>query len=241
MFSSFTRHIALIGFVLSLLVLAACGDSRETTPESRAFVAFLQTQIVDQPGVNVPSPDESEMRSFGPYAADYRVIADFTVTMDREMENIRAFSALAHDLKSLENLRDRWRDVATLRERIAATTGTVLAEQVAKANAAKAALKQPDIVQAVYDKAFARTVTQPAKAVQDYVPALLTTIDAMVEIGRFLDENRETARINGLTIEPDDDATLQERFRILIGRYGDSVQQLAGQSGNLERLLAGGQ
>ena len=66
------------------LVLAACGNKE---PEQRAaFTQFLQTRIVDKPGVRVPTLTDEEKKSFGDYAAHYAVITDFNSGMDASVK-----------------------------------------------------------------------------------------------------------------------------------------------------------
>src|SRR3954466_16238353 len=75
---------ALAAVVTLALLTAACGDNE---PEQRkAFITFLQTRIVDKPGVHVPKLTDDELGRFGPYAAHYNVIRDFT--SNPEMEGI---------------------------------------------------------------------------------------------------------------------------------------------------------
>ena len=90
------RPFLLLALALPL-VLAACGSKE---PEQRAaFTQFLQTRIVDKPGVRVPKLTEEEKKSFGDYAAQYAVITDFNAAMDasvKPMGNLMQKGAVRH-------------------------------------------------------------------------------------------------------------------------------------------------
>jgi hypothetical protein len=60
--------------------LAAC-DSEPT--HRKAFIEFLQTRIVDKPGVHVPKPNAEQSAAFGPYAKHYEVITEFHAGLDQ--------------------------------------------------------------------------------------------------------------------------------------------------------------
>ena len=69
------------------MLLAACGDKE---PEQRAaFTQFLQTRIIDKPGVRVPQLTAEE-KSFGDYAAHYAVITDFNSGMDASVKPLNS-------------------------------------------------------------------------------------------------------------------------------------------------------
>ena len=93
------------------LLLAACGDKE---PEQRAaFTQFLQTRIVDKPGVRVPKLTEEEKKSFGDYAAQYAVITDFNAAMDasvKPMGNLMQKGAV----RSLNDVIARRDDIKTV-------------------------------------------------------------------------------------------------------------------------------
>ena len=55
--------------------LVGCGD--QAADQRKAFTAFLQTRIIDKPGIHVPQLSEDERKAFGPYVADYAIITTF--------------------------------------------------------------------------------------------------------------------------------------------------------------------
>ena len=65
---------------LALLGLSACSNE---AGERKAFIEFLQTRIVDQPGLRVPKLTDEEQKSLGRYAGQYAVIGDFNDSMGK--------------------------------------------------------------------------------------------------------------------------------------------------------------
>jgi len=67
----------LLAFVIVATTATACFGDNE--PEQRkAFISFLQTRVIDRPGVRIPKPSDEEVKSLGSYNAHFKVITDFT-------------------------------------------------------------------------------------------------------------------------------------------------------------------
>jgi hypothetical protein len=62
---------ALAGFALSL---AGCG---EEAAQRKAFIQFVQTRIIDKPGLHIPIMSDQDVANFGPYADHYRIMNGF--------------------------------------------------------------------------------------------------------------------------------------------------------------------
>lgn len=68
--------------------------------QRKAFIGFLQTQIVDRPGVHVPVLNAADNKAFGNYTAHYAVITDFVGDADMTAmlkKNERGAAAAAID------------------------------------------------------------------------------------------------------------------------------------------------
>src|SRR5262245_47680448 len=66
------RTVALAGLLVLALAIAGCFDNE---PEQRrAFITFLQTRIIDKPGLHIPIMSDKEVADFGPYAGHYRIM-----------------------------------------------------------------------------------------------------------------------------------------------------------------------
>src|SRR5215472_15982281 len=71
--------------LLALTGLTACGDDEPN--QRKAFIEFLQTRIINKPGLHVPTLTADESARFGDYAKHYAVIADFNGNLDRLVSN----------------------------------------------------------------------------------------------------------------------------------------------------------
>ena len=85
----------LLACLFAALLLAACGPSE---PDQRkAFIGFLQTEILARPGVRLPRPDADKQKSFGDYAGHYAVIQRFhermNATVGKPMQEATAKAA----------------------------------------------------------------------------------------------------------------------------------------------------
>src|SRR5580658_7491601 len=69
-----------VGVVLLAVFVAGCDDE---PAQRKAFIEFLQTRIIDKPGMHVPHLTPEEAKSFGDYAKQYAIITDFNDGLDR--------------------------------------------------------------------------------------------------------------------------------------------------------------
>lgn len=81
------HRAAFMLLTLAWMGLAGCSSEQG---ERKAFIEFLQTRIVDQPGLRVPKLTADEEKSLGQYSAQYAVIGDFNDRMGQ------AFNAACH-------------------------------------------------------------------------------------------------------------------------------------------------
>jgi hypothetical protein len=193
-------------------VLSACGSKE---PDQRAaFIQFLQTRIVDKPGVRVPRPSDEEKKSFGPYAADYGVISEFNDTLSNsvskpmgELMNKGAFRSVGDVVARRDDIQVVKGGLGTLR--------AALDKQLARADAAHAAMKQSDDLKAVYDKAYGKTVTLPAAAFMEVFPAVDGTLDQTLRVADYLTNNRDKVQFSGGTVLTIDSTTQSELNKML--------------------------
>jgi hypothetical protein len=201
-----TRRFLVVA-LLGGFALAACGDSEPT--QRKAFIDFLQTRIIDKPGLHVPMPSEEQTKSFGDYAKDYGIILAFNAGMDKNVSGRMQQVFQSGMIRSLDELTTRRADIGTAMEEMRALR-TALDGELAKADAAHAALKQPDELKAVYDKAYERTVTAPAKAFGEAFPAGDGAFQAAQSLASFLDLHRDAIKINGSSIQASDPKLMSE-------------------------------
>jgi len=181
--------------------------------QRKTFNEFLQTRILDKPGIHVPKPSAEQTAAFGPYAKHYEVITDFHAGLDQAVSKPlqRALEAAP---RSLDQLAPRRKEIAEIRGGMAGIRAA-LDKQLATADAAHAALKQPDDLKKVYDAAYDRVVTQPAKAFAEIFPDVYEATRAILALADFLVKNSAKIKINGPMLQVADPA-LQPQLQSLI-------------------------
>jgi hypothetical protein len=212
----------------------ACGDSEAT--QRKAFIDFLQTRIIAKPGVHVPKLTEQETAAFGPYAAHYAVIADFNAGLDEAVSKPMQ-RALTAAPRSLDQLAARRPEIAEIKGGMGALRGA-LDRQLAMADAARAALKQPDDLKPVYDAAYERDVTQPAKAFAEIFPDVDDAMASILAFADFLDQNREKVKVEGSTIRVTD-PSVQARVQSLIDAMRAKQQAIQKAQQRLRDVVRG--
>lgn len=228
------RPFLLLALALPL-VLAACGSKE---PEQRAaFTQFLQTRIVDKPGVRVPKLTEEEKKSFGDYAAQYAVITDFNAAMDasvKPMGNLMQKGAV----RSLNDVIARRDDIKTVQTALK-DMGEALTKEQAKADAARAQLKQPDDLKVVYDKAYAKTVTVPADMFREVLPQISGTLDSSLKVAEYVEAHKAQIDLSGSMPKVQDPTVLAELNKLLqdLTAQAQKVQQAQTR---LQAVMLGG-
>ena len=74
------RLLAFAGVLALALSLAGCFDNEPA--QRAAFVKFLQTRIIDKPGLHIPILSDKEIADLGPYADQYRIMNGFHHRLD---------------------------------------------------------------------------------------------------------------------------------------------------------------
>jgi hypothetical protein len=188
------------------LVLAACGNKE--AEQRAAFSQFLQTRIIDKPGIHVPQLSDEEKKSFGDYAAQYAVITDFNAGMNTAAIPMNAAMQQA-SVRDLNDLVARRGDLTKARATLASIRGAIEKQQAA-ADAARAQLKQPDDLKAVYGKAYERTVTQPADAFKTVFPLVDGALASALDLADYVDQNKSKIDSTGGVLRVSDPKVLAE-------------------------------
>lgn len=193
------RAIArLLVFVVIAATVIACGDNE---PEQRkAFIAFLQTRVIDRPGVRIPNPSADEIKSIGPYHAHFKVITDFTG--DPALTAMAA--KMSSGLPNLTNIQGVIDHRDTLRK-TGAEMGDlmrVMNDKYAATQKERDALKQPDDLKPVYDKAFDKTVTAPVNGFREAVPIAQAILEAVGKLSDYVVSHKDAVRITGGQLQP---------------------------------------
>lgn len=198
--------------VLAVLLLAvgltACGDKE---PEQRkAFIAFLQTRIVDKPGIHIPKLTDDEASAFGPYVAHFNVIRGFTE--NPEMESIAKQMQQVTQRVSLNSIQDLVNNRAALRSvkddlgKLTVAMNKALAITMKERDG----LKQPEDLRPVYDKAFEKDVLAPVRGFNETVPLVVDIAEATLKLADYIDANRGKVTIQGKSVGGNDPKTARE-------------------------------
>ena len=208
------RTLSRLGIPAVLIVFALFGCGDNEAMQRKAFIEFLQSRIVAKPGIHVPKLTADETAAFGDYAKHYAVIADFNTGLDREVSKPLHQAVAAGAPRSLEDAVGRRQDIATILGGMAAINAA-LDRQLAIADAAHAALKQPEDLKPVYDAAYDRDVTQPAKAFAEIFPDAAGAMKDFLEFADFVEQHHGAIRIQGSQIQVTD-AALQPPLKKMI-------------------------
>lgn len=224
-----------IAAVLIALALFGCGDNEAT--QRKAFIEFLQSRIVGKPGIHVPKLTADETSAFGDYAKHYAVIAEFNTALDREVSKPLHQAVEAGAPRSLEDAVGRRTDIATILGGMAAISAA-LDRQLAIADAAHAALKQPEDLKPVYDAAYDRDVTQPAKAFAEIFPDAAGAMKDFLEFADFVEQHHGAIRIQGSQIQVSD-AALQPPLKKMIDGLSARQEGIQKAQQRLRKLAYG--
>jgi hypothetical protein len=198
-------------FALLAVLVAACNDE---PAQRKAFIDFLQTRIIDKPGLHVPHLTPDEANSFGDYAKQYAIITDFNDGLDQSVAKPMQEAIDGGAIRSWDDLVTRRADIVAARDSVVQLRAAI-DKQLAAADTAHAALKQPDDLKPVFDKAYERDVTIPAKAFADIFPDLSQALTAIVDLGDFIDQHKDKITITGSVVQTSDPA-LQPQIAALI-------------------------
>jgi hypothetical protein len=198
MFLNVSAIPRLLAFSVIAATATACFDNE---PEQRkAFINFLQTRVIDRPGVRIPKVSDENAKNLGPYVAHFNVITGFTgdATLTAMTDKLRSGLPNLSNIQSVIDSRD------TLRK-VSAEMGALLRtmnDKYAATQKARDALKQPDDLKPVYDKAFDKTVTAPVNAFREAVPIAQAIIEAAANLADYVVSHKDTVRITGGQLQP---------------------------------------
>ena len=224
---TFIQRMGALSLLLAFsFMLAACGNKE--AEQRAAFIEFLQTRVLDKPGLRVPAPSEEQKASFGDYAKHYAVITDFNEGMNKSVSQPMGEVMAKGALRSIADLSSRRDDLKAAKDGLAGLR-SALDQQLAKADAARAQLKQPDDLKQVYDKAYEKTVAAPAATFKEVFPALDTVFDGALAVGDYLQQNKSKIQISGASVTVTDPAVQAELNKMLQNLNGQSTAINAAQ------------
>jgi len=217
------------------LLLTGCGPS--DAQQRQAFIAFLQTRILDKPGLHVPHLTDEERASFGHYADQYAIITDFNSTMDDSVSPKLKAAMDAGSITSLTDVVTHRAQLQAAKAAIDAMAGT-LGGDLARADAAHAKLDQPADVKPVFDKVYDRLVTQPAGAFKAIVPVADTVLGQTIDLGNYITEHRSAVTLSGPMIVATDPA-VRESINAKLQALQASQQAVQAAQERLQAVVRG--
>ena len=224
-------------FVAAVLVVAFGIAACDGEPSQRkAFIEFLRTRIVEKPGVHVPKPNAEQTAAFGPYVKHYEVIAEFHSGLDQVVTKPlqRALEAAP---RSLDQLAPRRAEIAEIRGGMSGIRAA-LDKQLATADAAHAALTQPADLKTVYDAAYDRVVSQPAKAFAEIFPDVDEATKTILALAEFLDRHSDKIKVSGSMLQVGDPA-LQPQLQTLLDALRAKQEAVQKAQQRLRSIVSG--
>lgn len=229
-----TRRTALLGPLAALL--ASCGD--DEAAQRKAFAAFLQSRILDKPGVHVARPTPDEAKSWGEYAKHYSVITGFNDELSQRVSKPMQAAVQRGAVRSIDDLLTRRADLVEIRSGMR-DLGAELDRQFAAAEAARAALTQPTDLKTVYDAAYERDVAGPARAFKEVFPLTDASLAAALDLADFIAQHRSAVQVQGATVQVADPALLRDFNARLATMQAAGLSAQAAQR-RLQTMITGG-
>jgi len=214
------------------LAFAGCGNSEEQ--QAKAFADFLDHRILEKPGLHVPDLSEEERASFGRFAQDYGIVRGFQDDLDA---SVKDYALRLHPVPpnaSLGDLAKYKPDLMAVREWMVKIEGA-LDGALARAQAARAALKQPDILKSRFDQVFERTVVTPHKVMHEIIPPSRDLLDAEIAIADFMIAHKADIATVGTQLQVSKPEVRNELQRLLAA-YNAKAPQLAEANRKFEAL-----
>ena len=205
----YLRLLCLVLLVLCVPFAGACRKNEQA--QRKAFIDFLETEVLAAAGTDRVRMSDEVRKNVGDYGRHFDVIATYAGALDDinarlagEKTRIAAHGPVAMD--KLGSERARIEQIVAAFSRSAQHVGTIRA----KADAARAALKQPEDVQAVFDKAYAKEVGGYAAAIQALYAVQKDFYVEALRMAAFLEKHREKIHFRNKTVIIDEHALLQE-------------------------------
>ena len=205
------RAMRLLCLVLLALCVSFAGACRKSEKEQRkAFIEFLETNVLAADANGLQMSDETR-KKVGSYGRHFDVIVmyarevgDINARLAGEQARIAASGPVPMD--KLGGERKRIEQLVVLLSRSIQHLETARK----KADAAKAALKQPEDVQEVFNRAYAKEVGGYAAASQSLWAAQRDFYAEALRMGVFLERHKEKIQFRNKTVTIDEQALLLE-------------------------------
>jgi hypothetical protein len=195
--------------VLCALFAGACG--RQEQEQRKSFIEFLETNVITAAGTDSVRMSAATRKKVGNYGRHFDVIATYSkelweVNARLTGEKTRIAAPGPVPMGKLGSERARIEQLVAAFSRSAQQVDAVKA----RADAARAALKQPEDVRAAFDKAFEGTVSGYAVALQDLYAVQKDFYAEAARMGMFFEKHREKIHISKTAVTIDEQALVTE-------------------------------
>lgn len=227
---------AAIFTLILALPLSACGPSEPR--QRQAFIDFLKARILNKPGIHLPVPTTEERKSWGPYAVQFDVIADFNHELDKiSRVTFGDFSSLAANARTIGSLAGHRSEIVQVRDAAGAFPDGIK-RQLEVANAARAAFPpQPNDLKAVYDAAYERDVSAAAFWIEA-MPALQQAMASYLALIDFLEQHKGSVTVEGPMVSASDPKLLP-RLTELMKAMNDNAAKCNALFARAQKLVHG--
>ncbi|PVZ83766.1 DUF3053 domain-containing protein [Serratia sp. S1B] len=179
----FSRWLAPVFALLVVMQLTACGDKE---PEQRkAFIDYLHNTVM-RSGVHIPTLSEDQKQKFGTYVSDYAILVGFSQQLSKSVE--ASLTPTLDQINQIHTAQDYIAKRDTLQQSLGALNllGQQIQSAKLQADTARAALKQPDDLKAVYSQVYDKIVTTPTNTLMPVIPTTTSFVQELVQVGDFL-------------------------------------------------------
>lgn len=229
------RLVTLIACLMAGLLLAACSPSE--ADQRKAFIAFLQTDVLPRQGARVPQPNAEKLKTFGDYAGHYAVITRFHERMNTSVANPMQESMAKGTPRSIEEVVTRKADIAAIRAGFVRMK-EALDQSAAAADAERAALKQPDDLASVYAATYDKLVTQPVATFREIFPPTDEAFGSILAMADLVEANRPAIKVNGAQIEINN-AVLRTKVQAALTAMAAKQRSMVEAQAKMRRLVYG--
>jgi hypothetical protein len=219
--------------------LAGFSWGNSEADQRKAFIGFLQ-DINNRPGIHFLVPTANDEKAFGPYLQHCAIIFDFDKDMKAPMDDflaqvIKLGFGPNPSPRTLEQMAAAPADLTAAKDAVDKME-QIIETRLAKVNADRDALKQPDDLKAVYDKTFDKLVVAPTLAVENSAKALSTGTDAALALVTYINAHRAKLVVTGMQIQAKDQRTLDD-LQPLMKAYQDAGERFIAAQRQSERVL----
>ena len=234
-----THHPLLRLMALVWLAAALLAGCSQEPKQRAAFIDFLQTRILDKKSGVVPILTKQDKETLGDdYAKQYAVIQDFHEALNDTVSKPASDLLSKGSFNSIGDIVNRRADLKTMQDALKQLR-TALDVNLAKADAAHAAMKQPDDLKAVYDKAYDRSVAVPAAAFKDTFPAIDGMFDSVNQVADYLEKHRSDVKISGAMMEVNN-PKIQAELQALLTQLNNQGRAVNDAQSKLLKAVSGG-